>query len=519
MTDGTKEWPEFVQSLNKYYRVHTRGWKTTVGYKLFMADFSEWKLRFSNPTPIIWVNVEAAQHSPQEQIESLQDVAREQGWRHGECIVLLESEERGLKSLAANRYLPRFVIIDAKDMQNVLSARTFSIALLGQICDQIPSSQMAPYEISKPVTGTRFFGREFEVNKIIKKFDTNFAVIGQRRIGKTSLLLEIKRRLKEENVKEEIIKERSEIEEPIVFLDCSLIKTPYAFIEALVQKFQPAEISRLCYQTPEVFLMGFLERIHKVLGGPVTIFLDEVDKWFAFESRDIKLLDMFRVSSESEYCRYIVAGFAHLMKETQLVDSPFFRKMFEYIKLGNFSKRDVKELILKPMTHLRIQINQQDEMVERIYKETGGLPQLAQYYCLNLIAQLDRQGTRQITPGNLSGIQNEIEFKNLVLGSFRSDINPEDRALVYALLITIPEERDTESFTQREMSEALQRCDLSFSPEKIEQVCDRLILWGIMTTNENEKEKYRFSIPIFPRVLRMRGLNYLFSETKKEIAQ
>jgi hypothetical protein len=375
---------------------------------------------------------------------------------------------------------------------------------------------LAPYEISKPVTGTRFFGRESEINRIIKKLYTNFAVIGPKRMGKTSLLLEVKRRLKEETLKEGSGIDRTEIEEPYVFLDCSLIKTPYAFIEALVQKLQPSVLSRLPYQTPEVFFIGFLERMHKVIGGPVTIFLDEVDKWFASETHDRQLLDLFRVSSECEYCHYIIAGFSYLMKETQLVDSPFFKKIFEYIKLGPFNKEDVTDLVLKPMTHLRIQIKQQDEVVERIYRETGGTPQLVQYYCLNMIDQLDSKKIYQVTSESLSDIQKETEFKNLVLGSFRSGIDAEDRCLIYGLLTTIPEELDGESFTQQEMSDALKKCGLSFTVEKIDQICDRLILSGIMT---NENNKYLFSIPIFPRVLRMSGLDYLFSEAKKEMAQ
>ncbi|UCH95041.1 MAG: orc1/cdc6 family replication initiation protein [Candidatus Aminicenantes bacterium] len=511
MTDSTKEWPEFVQGLNKYYTVHTRGWKTTAGYKLFLADFSEWKLRFSNPTPIIWVNAEAAELRPAELLESLQDVAREQGWRHGECIVLLDREEQGLKSLAANRYLPRFVIIDSNDQHDILEASSFTNDLLDLICDQVPISDLAPYEISKPVTGTRFFGRSSDIQKVIMKSDTNFAVIGPKRIGKTSLLREINRRLKEQTEKG-----LTAAEGPYVFLDCSLIKTPYTFLETLVQKLWPKEISRLHKRTPEVFFIRFIERMHKVFKSPITIFLDEVDRWFAPANRNQIVLDMFRVSSESEDCRYIVAGFTNLMKETQIGGSTFFKKMFEYIELGPFTKKDLTDLVLTPMTQLRIQIKQQDEVVERIYKETGGIPQLAQYYCLDLIDQLDSQETHQVTPDNLSGIQKKTEFKNLVLGSFQSGIDAEDRCLVYALLTTIPVERDAESFTQQEMSNALNKCGLSFSPEKIDQICDRLSLCGIMT---NENDKYRFSIPFFPRVLRMSGLDYLFSEAKKEMVQ
>ena len=72
------------------------------------------------------------------------------------------------------------------------------------------------------MTGSRFFGREFEVRRILQANDSNFAIMGIRRIGKTSLMREVERQLKEQ------AQERGDEDagQRIIFMDCSAISSP-----------------------------------------------------------------------------------------------------------------------------------------------------------------------------------------------------------------------------------------------------------------------------------------------------
>jgi hypothetical protein len=133
---------------------------------------------------------------------------------------------------------------------------------------------------------------------------------------------------------------------------------------------------------------------------------------------------------------------------------------------------------------------------------------------LNLINQLDRSEDRRITPDSLSSIREKPDFKTLVLGAIRNAGDPWERSLVYALLKSMPQEQDTKPFTHQNISAALEQNGLSINPEDIDQICDRLILSGILAKEGN---KLKLSIPVFPEVLRGRGLNFLLSETKKEM--
>ena len=110
---------------------------------------------------MIWVNAEDASHlSTQELIESLQDVADQHGWRHRLCVVLIDEVRQELQVLAGARYAPRFIVIDSAAQQRILIAHSFIGAFLDVVCEQIPMANLAPYQVSAPVEGSSFFGRE-----------------------------------------------------------------------------------------------------------------------------------------------------------------------------------------------------------------------------------------------------------------------------------------------------------------------------------------------------------------------
>ena len=58
MTKDMKAWPEFLQQFEAHQYAVRPATQTRQGYELFMVDLSDWKLRFSNKTPLIWVKAD-----------------------------------------------------------------------------------------------------------------------------------------------------------------------------------------------------------------------------------------------------------------------------------------------------------------------------------------------------------------------------------------------------------------------------------------------------------------------------
>src|SRR5689334_20359732 len=104
---------KFLQRMVTLYKVSKLEPECRTGYDLYQVDFSDWKLSFSDRTPLIHVPFREARHlTTSELVESLLDIAREHGWRSRECLVLLDFKRREIKSQLVSQCFPRLVIID-----------------------------------------------------------------------------------------------------------------------------------------------------------------------------------------------------------------------------------------------------------------------------------------------------------------------------------------------------------------------------------------------------------------------
>ena len=162
-----KVWPALLRLLSEELGYVVRGGKPILGYDLFTIDLSSWKLRLTNRTPVIWVRrSDLAGVSPQHLLQSLADVLRERNLSRKIVLVLLEGESQPLLQHTASP-LYNLVVIGCQEEERILESRRPSGELLDLISAQIPISTLAPYETRAPVTGSRFFGREYEVSRIL----------------------------------------------------------------------------------------------------------------------------------------------------------------------------------------------------------------------------------------------------------------------------------------------------------------------------------------------------------------
>ncbi len=192
-----KEWPVLLTFLKDELDYKIRPGNRVLGYHLFYVDLSSWKLRFTNHTPLVWIKrSDCEEYTPHQLLENLQDVVREERFGRQTVLVHLDGDAEPIRKHVSNQF-HHFVILGADDQQKIISSRRPTGELLDLISNQIPISHLAPYETTAPVTGSRFFGREFERDRILSNPDSNFVVLGIRRIGKTSLFREVRRLLAE----------------------------------------------------------------------------------------------------------------------------------------------------------------------------------------------------------------------------------------------------------------------------------------------------------------------------------
>ena len=469
---------------------------------MFSIDLSSWKLRLSSRTPVIWVKTKDLDGIPSQHVmQSLADVVRERNLSRQIVLVLMDGNSfRFFKHKTSLNY--NLVLIGAEEQDRILKSRRPSGELLDLISAQVPISILSPYETRAPVTGSRFFGREQEIARILSNPDTNHAILGIRRIGKTSLLREIERILME-----------SEQGARVVYLECSDLLCTDDYIREVVRKLNPRELPRLHMQKYVFFFPNFLERMSKISKTKIIFLLDEVDNLVIMQRGDWELFRMLRASSNKGACQYIMAGFREAMREQYILDSPFYNFAQE-IRLNEFTRQQAHELIVTPMENLRVRIRNEEEVVNRIYEETAGHPNLIQYYCLILLRSLDQTGKREIGPESLIDVYSDEGFTSHLLTSFMQNTENREKALIYAILMANRRLRNQGLWSRRDRLACCDRGGILLQQKDIDEACNVLTLAGII--HRKGKEFY-FTSPVFTKVLQQTyDLNYLFRKVKEE---
>jgi hypothetical protein len=297
-------------------------------------------------------------------------------------------------------------------------------------------------------------------------------------------------------------------------MDCSTISSASNFAQEIVRQLHFRELELLKGRRQRLFtLSDFLKRMFKMHGGQITIFLDEVDKLLT-KVRDAKdLLSTLRGSVHTGDCRCIAAGFQTLMHTLDDNKSPFY-KGFEPLSLGPFDESDTGKIVLGPMRSLGVRFENEQQIVAHIQDDTRGHPHLVQYYCSELINQLERKETLTISLDSLTAVYASDGLKIQTYNDFRDNVSSKDKLLVYALLASFPESKET--FTQEEMFGSLRRHGVGLSTEDIDRACDYLSLAGVFVRDGSRH--YQFALPILSTILRTNyNPAHLLSVIKKEI--
>jgi hypothetical protein len=496
-----KEWPRILRLFHDDLGYMLWEGEPALGFEIFYLDLSAWKLRLSNRTPVIWVQTkDLSSVSSQHLMQSLGDVIRERNLSRQIVLVLVDGNSvplfRYKTSLNYN-----LVLIGAEEQKRVVHSRRPSGEVLDMISAQVPISFLSPYETRAPVTGSRFFGREHEIARILANPDTNHAVLGIRRIGKTSLLREIERTLNER-----------ESGVHVVYLECSDLLSTDDYIREVVRKLNPKELPRLHLQKYIFFFPNFLERMHQISKSKMIFLLDEVDNLVIMQRGDWELFRMLRASSNKGACQYIIAGFREAMREQYLIDSPFYNFAQE-VRLNEFTRQQARHLIITPMENLRVRIHSEEEVVSRIFEETAGHPNLIQYYCLILLRRMDQTGQREIAPNSLIDVYSDEGFTSHLLTSFMKNKENREKAMIYAILLAA-EEGGSKGFGHEEIDRVLHKQGITLQQNAIDEACNVLTLAGVI---HRKGRDFHFTSPVFTKVLlQSYDLNYLLRKAKEE---
>jgi hypothetical protein len=468
--------------------------RPAAGLDLFAVNLTDLNLSLTDTNPCIWVRAADIQSSdPINLAYRLMDAAREMRWEQEAVLVFMDAPLPALRDHLPEA-LPVWVLIDDAQQRQIQTADSPSYAFIDALLGQMPRSQLAPYEVSKPVTGSRFFGRKREISDVLRRPENNFIFVGIRRMGKTSLLREIERRL-DENLHVRDGHKRS------VYVDCSVIETEEDFLLQIASALDPTSRKQILSgravkaKRARTQLFKQFAALH---GGRITYLLDELDKMLEKIGVRNDLFESMRAASTEGSARYIMAGYNQAMQAYNNDLTAFFNMLDKPIEVSALDEDAIRRMILFPMGQLRVTFSDPDALVSRIYQETSGLPIYVQHYCKILLDYLDANKRSTLNVDDIAVVYSNLGFRYSIVETFEGNNGLLERIIVYALFAK--DERSTrDRIKEDQITALLRKQNLNLRSGSLTRACRNLVRAEVL--KDEGRGTFRVAVPLLRHAL------------------
>ncbi|MCG3145296.1 MAG: hypothetical protein HONDAALG_02871 [Gammaproteobacteria bacterium] len=363
----------------------------------------------------------------------------------------------------ANLPSGRYLLISPSELEELIREQKPAERLKELLRKHIPLRRLIPYNYLLSVEGGMFFGRSSESDKLYYESDVSFAVAGPGRIGKTSLVKQYLRRLVR-------LRDPQKLRTFLIdFYHCP--KDSNAIARFLAMKF---ESSRRSNEITSNKLLDFLQYQRFQFGGPLNLLLDEVDNVCQSEA-----FSVLGEAAKLGHCRLILIGKGELLNmmlygETQL------KQRLQLLRLRPLDEMDARSLLLEPLTDLGFQIEDPDRLVDHVFRVTGRLPHLMQFFAKRLAELAIDEGRSEISTAQIERLKWDYDTACFFLSPLDDKYleNLEVRLVAFLLL----KERPVE-ITPAKVCLLARRWDLVIDEVHALKLCNELVIHNVLIWN------------------------------------
>ncbi len=293
--------------------------------------------------------------------------------------------------------------------------------LMDAVLTQSDLTKVSPYILNNATPSRMFYGREREAATILQTITTNsVALLGSRRIGKTSLI----RRLQEELGKGRF--------QPY-FGDCQTVRTWTDFADLAERHWK--------VKLPAAFRPGHLADMIEQLAangeGQVIIILDEIDQlldWDQHHSADAVPEAFFRACrslSQEGAAHFVFSGERRIANRLWDPHSPHWNFCRE-VQLAQLDHEPAVALLVNPLQAMNINIMDLADFEDEVWARTSGHPQIVQFLGDRLVRSLDDRSDRRNLELNMQDIvatTETFEFAEHYLETYWGQATPYEKAV------------------------------------------------------------------------------------------
>ena len=322
--------------------------------------------------------------------------------KHHEVPLVMISDEPSIRLTDKLRFdRQNIFFLDHTDLVSSTKQVTLrSSPLLRAVRNKLSRTELSsilftPYQPNKPAFGWRFFGRRNELERLVES-NENFIVVGARRIGKTSLLQEARRRLKEKGQK-------------VYYVDAQHCRGQEELVKEIIRTFSARDVAhavRRSQALDESLLASVLRRA----GGKnkrTTLIIDELGNVISkARGTDWHVVGMLRSQAQRGRIRIIMSAFQEFfLKQLQDYSGPFVN-FATIVRLRGFSDSEVIECLLDPLG-IWARTSDRPALLNMIVHRIGRHPHLLQHLGQALFEKVARGGNRDLNIAAASLLEKE----------------------------------------------------------------------------------------------------------------
>jgi photosystem II stability/assembly factor-like uncharacterized protein len=353
-------------------------------------------------------------------------------------------------------YAHDFIVLSHQDVIEILIARHPERMLVRHISRQMDLDFISPFIINGPVPPQMFFGREKEIRTLVDYAGKrNFAVVGNRKIGKTSLLNQVDFRLSEPGTMR------------LLRMDCQAIRDSAEFLSAFQKSFMPKEN----IDSPAA-LASSLRAMKKQSAQPLVLMLDEVDSLLATEKAGGEsLLAVWRELANEHTCAFIFCGSKILVRQLRDPESALFN-FPETLSLTYLNRSEMDEVITRPLETLGIGLQDAGAVLGSAWALTSGHPNLTQFVGRALVNAANENPERQVGPQAVEDTSVDPDFIKFYFDTVWGAATPLEKCIT---LLMPPE-----NFGVGDVEQALSGAGIPATPDEVDAALDTLQAYAVL---------------------------------------
>jgi hypothetical protein len=311
----------------------------------------------------------------------------------------------------AQAFLPvTVVVIDVNTCVEMAQSREMPRDRLKTLLlEQTDLTKLSPFVVRGVTPARVFFGREEEEATLLSTLSTNsVALLGGRRIGKTSLMRHSSARLTSANLRP-------------YFGDCQVVRTweDFGFMAArnwkvnLPVAFKPQH------------LFDLVDQLRSGSDRPVVILLDEIDQlldWDTTHTENEVPEAFFRACrsiSQQGLAQFVFSGERIIANRLWDATSPHwnFCRPLMLQQLGHFASN---ALIAEPLEALGVRLEMREEFLMACWESTDGHPELLQFLGDKIVGAVNRRERTDVYASldDVASVTEQFEYAEQYLETY-----------------------------------------------------------------------------------------------------